>query len=136
MLLQSSLTVSEHAATAQNAELEAPLLAIEQCLTDLGEALRERDGDAIELHASALQRALARAVSSFAEAARSGSIPTVLRQRLVLAGGQVAAQREALARATASLDRAIDVLMPNERAGLYSAQGTAQRNLRGGMISA
>jgi hypothetical protein len=52
-----------------------------------------------------------------------------------LAGGQVAAQREALARATASLDRAIDVLMPNERAGLYSALGTAQRNLRGGMIS-
>lgn len=136
MLLQSSLTVTEHAALVPNSELEAPLLAIEQCLTDLGEALRERDGDAIELHASALQRALARAVSSFSEAARSGSVPAVLRQRLVLAGGQVAAQREALARATASLDRAIDVLMPNEKAGLYSASGISQRNLRGGMISA
>ena len=52
----------------------------------------------------------------------------MLRQRLALAGGQVAAQREALARATASLDRAIDVLIPNRApAGLYSPAGSPTR---------
>ena len=47
-----------------------------------------------------------------------------LRRRLALAGAQVAAQRDALARATAALDRAIDVLMPSPGTALYSAGGT------------
>jgi hypothetical protein len=55
-----------------------------------------------------------------------------LRERLALAGGLVAAQRESLARATAALDRAIDVLMPRERpAAVYSAIGPAERGSRG-----
>jgi hypothetical protein len=47
-----------------------------------------------------------------------------LRRRLALASAQVASQRDALARATAALDRAIDVLMPGHGAALYSASGT------------
>jgi len=35
----------------------------------------------------------------------------------------VAAQRDALARATAALDRAIDVLMPGQGSALYSQSG-------------
>ena len=41
------------------------------------------------------------------------------------ASSQVAAQRESFARATAALDRAIDVLLPREAGGVYSAHGTA-----------
>lgn len=113
-------------------ELERPLLAVESCLNQLGEALLRRDSQAIELHASALHKALAEAIAAFGEAARSGSVPPNLRHRLVMAGGRVAAQRESLARATAALDRAIDVLMPGESTGLYSSYGKAERSTLGG----
>lgn len=94
--------------------LEALLQAVESELGDLGEALRRRDMGAIEDHAQALHRALEQAVDGFSRAARGGSgIPPALRTRLVHAGGQVAAQRESLARATVALDRAMDVLMPS-----------------------
>jgi flagellar biosynthesis/type III secretory pathway chaperone len=49
----------------------------------------------------------------------------------------VAAQREALARATASLDRAIDVLMPRTApASLYSAHGASERHSSGSALLA
>ena len=38
--------------------------------------------------------------------------PPLLRRRLALASGLVAAQRDAVARATSVLDRAIDLLLP------------------------
>jgi hypothetical protein len=51
--------------------------------------------------------------------------PLELRRRFALAGAQVAAQRDALARATAALDRAIDALMPSAAgSAVYSATGT------------
>ena len=56
---------------------------------------------------------------------------------LAEAGGQVAAQREALARATASLDRAIDVLIPRSApASLYSSHGASERHGGGGALLA
>lgn len=112
--------------------LEQPLLAVESCLNLLGEALLRRDSQAIELHAAALHQALAQAIAMFSEAARVGAVPPNLRHRLVQAGGRVAAQRESLARATAALDRAIDVLMPGEASGLYSALGKTERKTLGG----
>jgi hypothetical protein len=117
-------------------ELEPPLLAIEAGLVALGEALRAHDSTAIEQHANALHRALAQAIDRFKHAARDGQVPPSLRRRLASASGQVAAQRESLARATAALDRAIDVLLPRDAATLYSAQGGAERGLRGGVIQA
>lgn len=119
-------------------ELESTLAAVETHLAALGDALRTRDSAAIDLHATELHRALARAVDQFTHAARSGPVPPPLRQRLMLASGQVAAQRESLARATAALDRAIDVLMPRDhKAGVYSALGSADRGgPRGGAIQA
>jgi len=108
-------------------QLEQPLLEVESCLNLLGEALLRRDSAAIEQHAAQLHQALAQAITSFSEAARSGSVPPSLRHRLVQAGGRVAAQRESLARATAALDRAIDVLMPSEGSGLYSSLGKSER---------
>ena len=117
-------------------ELESTLAAVEGQLTALGDALCDRDSAGIDLHATELHRALARAVDHFARAARAGSVPAAMRHRLANASGQVAAQRESLARATAALDRAIDVLMPRERpAAVYSAMGSGDRG-RGGVIQA
>ncbi len=91
-------------------------------------ALRQQDAAAVDRVASELHAALSSAVDHFARAAQNGGVPAVLRHRLALAGGQVAAQREALARATASLDRAIDVLIPDQApAQFYGAAGTANR---------
>ncbi len=109
-------------------DLEEPLRAVETGLAALGDALRRRDSAAIESHAAELHRALAQAVDRFGTAARRGAIPPALRQRLTVAGGQVAAQREALARAMAALDRAIDVLLPREAASIYSPHGLRERS--------
>lgn len=116
--------------------LEDTLAQVETRLAALGEALRASDAAAIDSHATELHRALARAVDHFTRAARSGAVPPGLRRRLASASGQVAAQRESLARATAALDRAIDVLMPRDTPGLYSSIGAADRGLRGGSIQA
>ena len=105
-------------------ELEAVLQRLEQHLDDLQTALGSRDMPCVELHAGELQRALVQAIERFHRAARARTTPLELRRRLALAGAQVAAQRDALARATAALDRAIDVLMPSSGSALYSAAGT------------
>ena len=109
------------------AELEATLSAVEIRLHALGVALLERNGADIEMHSGELHRALARAVDHFSAAARHGELPAPLRQRLMRASSQVAAQRESFARATAALDRAIDVLLPRDAAPVYSALGAADR---------
>jgi hypothetical protein len=122
-------------AASAEPELENTLAAVELRLAGLGEALRARDSAAIDLHATELHRALAKAIDHFSLAARSGSVPPALRSRLASASGEVAAQRESLARATAALDRAIDVLLPREHSSLYSTSGGADRP-RGGVIQA
>ncbi|MBK1689903.1 hypothetical protein [Rubrivivax gelatinosus] len=129
-------TAAEMQALKRATELEAPLQALEQRLAALGAALAASDAVEIESAAGELHRALASAVEHFARAAREGGVPMPLRQRLALAGGQVAAQREALARATAALDRAIDVLLPNLGSGGYGAGGTSTRPSQGGSLLA
>jgi len=120
------------------AALERPLKAVEDQLVALGLALHQQDVVAVDHAAAALHLALAAAVDRFGRAARSGGVPAPLRLRLALASGQVAAQREALARATASLDRAIDVLIPRTMpSSLYSAAGGNERQTRpgGGLLA-
>jgi hypothetical protein len=105
-------------------EALVPLLAeLEGALTQVQLALSQRDAVLLERQASQVQRLMSEALG----AARSGSLPPELRARLAQAGAQMAAQRQTLGRATAALDRAIDVLMPSEPIGLYGATG---RNLR------
>jgi hypothetical protein len=123
--------------TVAGAELEATLSAVEIRLHALGVALLERNSADIDLHSSELHRALARAVDHFSRAARHGALPAPLRQRLMRASSQVAAQRESFARATAALDRAIDVLLPRDAAAIYSPQGGTERAAsRGGSVQA
>ncbi|MFN9745454.1 MAG: hypothetical protein ACK57B_07395 [Betaproteobacteria bacterium] len=113
-------------AAARAAALERPLEAVEQQLQALGTALHRQDAVAVDAAAAELHVALAAAVDHFTLAASQGTVPAPLRRRLAQAGGQVAAQREALARATASLDRAIEVLIPRSApATLYSPQGSS-----------
>ena len=124
-------------APAASPELEARLAAVESRLTALGNALRARDPVAIDQQAGELHGALAAAVDHFSHAARSGPVEPALRDRLAQASSQVVAQRESLARATAALDRALDVLLPREGAGLYSIYGAADRGMyKSGVIRA
>ena len=130
--MQSS--TAETLALQRVAELEPSVTRLELRLADLAATLCRRDANAIEAAASALHKALAAAIQDFRRAAIVGGVPPQLRQRLVSASGQVAAQREALARATASLDRAIDVLLPDTGAPtVYEAHGGAARLGHGGL---
>lgn len=127
------------AETGAGADLETMVSMVEQHLGTLAESLRVRDIPAIEEQAQALHRALARAVESFTHQARHGGVPEPMRLRLARASAQVARQREALARATAALDRAIDVLMPAEPGGtrsVYSASGRVDGYGTGSGLSA
>lgn len=122
-----------------NRSLEAPLEAVEQRLDALAGALQRQDAQAVDSVAAELHAALAAAVNDFAHAARNGGVPPSLRQRLALAGGRLAAQREAMARATASLDRALDVLLPPTQPAmrrLYGAAGIGESAHRAGVLMA
>lgn len=131
-------TPFEQHALAQTSELETAVASVEQGLTALAEALRGRDARAVEFQANELHRALAQAVQRFMHAARNGGVPEPMRRRLARASAQVAQQRETLARATAALDRAIDVLMPEAAPGamLYGARGLPEAPQRGVSLSA
>ena len=116
--------------------LESTLQAVERELASLSDALRDRDAAAVESHAADLHRALATAIHRFTHASSQGNdVPQALRHRLALASGQVAAQRESLARATAALDRAIDVLLPGSADALYGAQGPGSRAGQGSLLA-
>jgi hypothetical protein len=72
-------------------------------------------------------------------AAQHGGVPPPMRLRLAHASAQVARQREALARATAALDRAIEVLMPGAHPAhrsVYSASGRLDAYNAGNSLSA
>ena len=121
--------------TPAQVDLEAPVRQVELHLEELHQALQMEDPLALEVAASSLHRSLTGAVEHFRAAAQQGILPSPLRHRLALASARVAAQRQALARATASLDRAIDVLLP-ERASTYGSSGLASRFKSLGSVSA
>jgi hypothetical protein len=108
------------------ADLDESLQRLEQHLDDLQAGLGARDLPAIELHAGALHSTLSQVAVRLAHAARGGQASHSLQGRLGVASVRVAAQRDALARATAVLERAMHLLMPIADPALYSASGTAQ----------
>jgi hypothetical protein len=119
-------------------DLEAHIAQIEQRLAALGAALRDRNAIAIESDALALQRALASSIHRFTAAARqAGGVPLPLRHRLSMISGQVNAQRETIVRASAALDRAMQVLMPADGAATgYAIDGARTRQSTTGAIGA
>ena len=88
-----------------------------------------------EQAAAELHQALSRAVDRFNQAARTpAGVPPTLRRRLARTSSQVAAQRDAVARASQALDRALDVLIPGaEPVAVY---GGATRRSSGGLAQA
>ena len=126
---------SETQALQAVAHLEATVAEVEQHLAALGSALKLQDAGAAEQAAAELHSALSRAVDRFNQAARTPTgIPPVLRRRLARTSSQVAAQRDAVARASQALDRALDVLIPGaEPVAVY---GGATRRSSGGLAQA
>jgi hypothetical protein len=113
-------------APAAAATLDAALHLLDQQLNTLSTALQGRDAQALQAAADQLVAALEAAGPLLRQ---PGALTPALRRQLAYAVGRVAAHREALARATASVDRAIEVLLPEpaSAAGVYSASGYAQR---------
>lgn len=112
----------------------APLVqALEATLAQAQQALTQRDALLLEEQASRVQSLMAQAL----QLARGAPLEAVLRQRLARCGAQMAAQRQALFRASTALDRAMEVLMPAEPTGLYGETGRALRQRsRGGSMTA
>jgi hypothetical protein len=121
-----------------SAALEHALTAIESRLAALGAALRDRDALAIDSSAVELQRALAAAVQRFKHSNHPlAGVSPELRHRLAAANAQVGAHRESLARASAALERAVQVLMPpSNPAPAYAAQGGLDHLARGDYVGA
>ena len=120
-------------------DLESAMAAVEARLAELGDALKQHNAEATEAASAALHRALSEAVDHSSRAARNGGMPPALRRRLAMAGGQVAALRESIARATNSLDKAIEILLPEAvptQSPVYGAQGNPWRNASSGVAEA
>jgi hypothetical protein len=110
-------------------ELEASLAAVELAIATLGQTLTQRDIAAVETASTALHDTMRAAMTQFAQVARRGKMPVALRTRFALANAQIAAQREALVRATSLVEQHLEILIPRPLAetSVYSASGAAQR---------
>jgi hypothetical protein len=128
-----------HAASRPPAtsELEAALAAVELAIATLGQTLTRQDIAAVEAASTLLHDAMRAAMSAFAQVARRGTMPPALRTRFAMANGQIAAQREALFRATSIVEQGLEILIPRPMAetSVYSASGASQRG-PGRMIAA
>lgn len=118
-------------------ELEVSLAAVELAIATLGHTLSQPDIAAIEAASTALHESMRAAMSQFAQVARRGNMPVALRTRFAMANGQIAAQREALYRATSMVEQNLEILIPRPMAetSVYSASGASQRG-PGRMIAA
>ena len=118
-------------------ELEVSLAAVELAIATLGQTLTLQDVAAIEAASTTLHDAMRAAMTQFAQVARRGTMPMALRARFALANGQIAAQREALIRASSMVEQNLEILIPRPMAetSVYSASGASQRG-PGRMIAA
>jgi hypothetical protein len=126
-----------HQAAPDTAALESALDVVELHIAALGRALAAQDPAATEAAGGELRTAMRGAMSHFAQVQRAGVMPPAIRHRLAMASGQIAAQREALFRATTALDQALDILLPRPEASAgYSAYGTSAARSTGRVIAA
>ena len=128
---------ADHALPPGTPELEVSLSAVELAIATLGHTLTQRDIAAIDAASSALHDAMRAAMTQFAQVARRGTMPVALRTRFAMANGQIAAQREALFRASSIVEQGLEILIPRPMAetSVYSATGSNQRG-PGRMIAA
>jgi hypothetical protein len=116
--------------TGDTSALEVSLSAVEQAIAALGHTLTQRDIAAVEAASTSLHDAMRAAMTQFAQVARGGRMPAALRTRFALANAQVAAQRDALIRATSLVEQNLQILIPRPMAetSVYSATGMSQRS--------
>ena len=109
--------------------LDVSLSAVELAIATFGQTLTQRDIAAVEAASTALHDAMRAAMTQFAQVARRGNMPVALRTRFAMANAQIAAQREALVRATSLVEQHLEILIPRPLAekSVYSASGAAQR---------
>ena len=117
--------------------LEASLSGVELAIATLGQALAQPDIAVVEAASVALNDTMRAAMNQFAQVARRGTMPVALRTRFAIANGQIAAQREALFRATSLVEQNLEILVPRPMAetSVYSAPGASGRG-PGRMIAA
>ena len=115
--------------TGDASALEASLSTVEQAIAVLGHTLTLRDIAAVEAASTSLHDAMRAAMTQFAQVARRGTMPAALRTRFALANARIAAQREALYRATSLVEQNLEILIPRPMAetSVYSASGASQR---------
>ena len=120
---------ASNAPTGDASALETSLSAVEQAIAALGHTLTQRDIAAVEAASTSLHEAMRAAMTQFAQVARGGKMPAALRTRFALANGQIAAQREALFRASSLVEQNLEILIPRPMAetSVYSAAGASQR---------
>jgi hypothetical protein len=131
----TSHSAARHGAPAHDtpppaaSDLEAALAAVELAIGALGHSLAGQDIAAVESASTSLHDAMRAAMTRFAQVARRGALPVALRTRFALANGQIAAQRDALIRATARVEQNLEILIPRPMAetSVYSAAGASQR---------
>ena len=141
--MTTSSSASRKPAPADNAlppgtsELDVSLAAVELAIATLGQTLAQTYITAIEAASAALHEAMRTAMNQFAQLARRGAMPVALRTRFAIANGQIAAQREALFRATSRVEKNLEILIPRPMAqtSVYSASGASGRG-PGRMIAA
>jgi hypothetical protein len=120
---------ADHAQPPAASEPEASLAAVELAIATLGQALATTDIAAVEAASTALHDTMRAAMNQFAQLARRGTMPAALRKRFAIANGQIAAQREALIRASTRVEQNLEILIPRPMAetSVYSATGASQR---------
>ena len=140
--MTTSQTAARHSAQANTlppdvSALETSLAAVELAIATLGHTLTRQDIAAVEAASTALHDAMRAAMAQFAQVAKRGTMPVALRARFAMANGQIAAQREALIRATSLVEQNLEILIPRPMAetSVYSATGASQRG-PGRMIAA
>ena len=128
------MTSPPRQATAGASHPDEPALAeLEAAVQAVTRALAGADAHAIET-ASARLLAAARSAQRVAHA-RAGADAGEARARLALSGAALAAQREAVARAAAAVERGIAVLLPST-GDAYGATGTGPRMASTGSLVA
>ena len=120
---------ANHPVPPDTSALETSLAAVELAIATLGQTLTQRDIAAVEAASTALHDAMRAAMAQFAQVAKRGTMPIALRTRFAMANAQVAAQRDALVRATSLVEQHLEILIPRPLAetSVYSASGAAQR---------
>ncbi len=110
--MAQAMPCGEHTASL----MAAHVADIESRLAELDKAFASGDGEVIAQQSQQLQRSLADSLVAFRQAEQAGLAPLSpdLRQRLKLAQSRVLVAQAAVHRASASIDRTLNVLFARE----------------------